>query len=178
LAPLLTHAPASAEPSDLLLAFMAHCEAAGVEPYPAQFEAFEAIFEHKSVVLATPTGSGKSLVALAAQFAAFWRGHRGLDPTVPEHLRRSVYTAPTKALVNEKFFNLCDAFGATNVGLMTGDATVNAAAPVVCCTAEILESMALRQGTTTPFGWVVMDEFHYFSDPGSAARRGWCRCWR
>lgn len=149
---------------------MEYCEGAGVEPYPAQLAAFEAIFEHRSVVLATPTGSGKSLVALAAHFAAYWRGHRGLDPTVPEHLKRSVYTAPTKALVNEKFFQLCEAFGAAEVGLMTGDATVNPGAPVICCTAEILESMALRQGTSTPFGWVVMDEFHYFSDPqrGSA----------
>jgi len=169
--PLLTaHPPSSAEASDLFLAFMEYCEAAGVEPYPAQVEAFEAIFEHRSVVLATPTGSGKSLVALAAHFAGYWRGHRQLDRTLPEHLRRSVYTAPTKALVNEKFFNLCDAFGASEVGLMTGDATVNAQAPVICCTAEILESMALRLGRKTPFGWVVMDEFHYFSDPerGSA----------
>lgn len=169
-APLLRHVPASAEASDLLLAFMEYCEAARVEPYPAQFAAFEAIFEERSVVLATPTGSGKSLVALAAHFARYWRGHRGLDAALPDYLRRSVYTAPTKALVNEKFFNLCDAFGAADVGLMTGDATVNASAPVICCTAEILESMALRLGTRTPFGWVVMDEFHYFSDPerGSA----------
>ncbi|MDZ4754753.1 MAG: DUF3516 domain-containing protein [Phycisphaerae bacterium] len=168
--PLLQHRPDSAEASDCLVAFITHCEAAKIEPYPAQIAAFEAIFEHRSVVLATPTGSGKSLVALAAHFAAYWRGHAGLDPSIPEHLRRSVYTAPTKALVNEKFFNLCDAFGAANVGLMTGDATVNAAAPIMCCTAEILESIALREGTRAPFGWVVMDEFHYFSDPerGSA----------
>lgn len=168
--PLLKHRPDSAEASDCLLAFMAYCEAAGIEPYPAQVAAFEAIFEHRSVVLATPTGSGKSLVALAAHFAAYWRGAAGLDAAMPDRLRRSVYTAPTKALVNEKFFNLCDAFGASNVGLMTGDATVNATAPIVCCTAEILESIALREGSLAPFGWVVMDEFHYFSDPerGSA----------
>jgi len=169
-APLLQHRPDSAEASDCLLAFMAHCEAAGVEPYPAQFAAFEAIFEDRSVVLATPTGSGKSLVALAAHFVCYWRGHAGLDPDIAPHLRRSVYTAPTKALVNEKFFQLCDAFGAEAVGLMTGDATVNASAPIICCTAEILESIALREGALAPFGWVVMDEFHYFSDPerGSA----------
>jgi hypothetical protein len=167
---LLEFRPASAEASDCLIAFLSWCEAAGVEPYPAQLAAFEAICEHKSVVLATPTGSGKSLVALVAHFACFWRGHARLDASLPEHLRRSVYTAPTKALVNEKFFQLCDAFGAANVGLMTGDATVNAAAPIMCCTAEILESIALRQGAASPFGWVVMDEFHYFSDPerGSA----------
>ncbi|MFO0829505.1 MAG: DUF3516 domain-containing protein [Phycisphaerales bacterium] len=169
-ASLVDHPPASAEASDCFVAFLSYCEASGVEPYPAQVAAFEAIFEHKSVVLATPTGSGKSLVALAAAFAGYWRGHRRLDAAMPDHLRRSVYTAPTKALVNEKFFNLCDAFGAANVGLMTGDATVNATAPVICCTAEILESIALREGGRAPFGWVVMDEFHYFSDPerGSA----------
>lgn len=169
-APLLDHRPASAEASDCLLGFMGHCEASGIDPYPAQIAAFEAIFEHKSVVLATPTGSGKSLVALAAAYASYWRGHERLDPALAEHLRRSVYTAPTKALVNEKFFNLCDAFGAPNVGLMTGDATVNPTAPIMCCTAEILESIALREGTRAPFGWVVMDEFHYYSDPerGSA----------
>lgn len=168
--PILRHRPASGESSDLWLAFNEYCDAARIEPYDIQQKAFEAIFEHKSVVLATPTGSGKSLVALAAHFACFWRGHRGLDANVPGHLRRSVYTAPTKALVNEKFFNLCSAFGSRNVGLMTGDATVNPEAPVICCTAEILESMALRLGAKTPFGWVVMDEFHYYSDPerGSA----------
>ncbi|MBL9148813.1 MAG: DUF3516 domain-containing protein [Phycisphaerae bacterium] len=169
-APLLAHRPASAEASDCFVAFLAYCEAARIEPYPAQIAAFEAIFENASVVLATPTGSGKSLVALAAAFAAYWRGHERLDAAMPEHLRRSIYTAPTKALVNEKFFQLCDAFGAPNVGLMTGDATVNASAPIICCTAEILESIALREGRLAPFGWVVMDEFHYFSDPerGSA----------
>lgn len=152
------------------MAFLEYCEAAGIEPYPTQVAAFEAIAEGKSVVLATPTGSGKSLVALAAHFVCYWRGHAGLDPGIPAHLRRSVYTAPTKALVNEKFFQLCDAFGAANLGLMTGDATVNPAAPIVCCTAEILESIALREGRQAPFGWVVMDEFHYYSDPerGSA----------
>lgn len=168
--PLLAQPPASAEASDCLLAFLSYCETARIEPYPAQVEAFEAIFEGKSVVLCTPTGSGKSLVALAAHFAGYWRGHAGLDATLPAHLRRSVYTAPTKALVNEKFFQLCDAFGAANLGLMTGDATVNPTAPLICCTAEILESIALREGSKAPFGWVVMDEFHYFSDPerGSA----------
>jgi superfamily II RNA helicase len=147
------------------MAMLEYCERVGLEPYPEQERAFEALAEDNHVVLATPTGSGKSLVALAAHFIAFWRGHKAPPGAVPEHRRRSVYTAPTKALVNEKFFNLCDAFGPDHVGLMTGDSTINEEAPIICCTAEILESMALREGATTPFGWVVMDEFHFYADP-------------
>ncbi|MCA9284757.1 MAG: DUF3516 domain-containing protein [Phycisphaerales bacterium] len=147
------------------MAMLEYCERTHLAPYPEQERAFEALADDKHVVLATPTGSGKSLVALAAHFVAYWRGHRAPAGTIPDHRRRSVYTAPTKALVNEKFFNLCDAFGPDHVGLMTGDSTVNPGAPIVCCTAEILESMALRNGAVTPFGWVVMDEFHYYSDP-------------
>ena len=120
------------------MAMLEYCERSGLEPYPEQESAFEALAEDNHVVLATPTGSGKSLVALAAHAMTFWRGSSADDRP------RSVYTAPTKALVNEKFFALCDAFGAEHVGLMTGDSTVNPEAAVVCCTAEILESMALR----------------------------------
>jgi superfamily II DNA/RNA helicase len=168
--PMLRAAPPSAGADDLLMAILEHCQQAGIDPYPEQLDAFEAIATGRSVVLNTPTGSGKSLVALFAHYACFWRGWRGLDPQVPAHRRRSVYTAPIKALVNEKFFDLCREFGSRNVGLMTGDATVNHEAPIVCCTAEVLARMALRQGAATPFGWVVMDEFHYYSDPerGSA----------
>ncbi len=147
------------------MAMLDACEQAGIEPYAEQEQAFEALAEDHHVVLATPTGSGKSLVALAAHFFGYWRGWTAPEGSVPPHRRRSVYTAPTKALVNEKFFNLCDAFGPDNVGLMTGDSTVNEDAAIICCTAEILESMALRGGAKTPFGWVVMDEFHYYSDP-------------
>ncbi len=106
-----------------------------------------------NVILATPTGSGKSLVALAAHVAAVARGGR------------SVYTAPIKALVSEKFFELCRELGADNVGMVTGDAAVNPGAPVICCTAEILANQALRLGSATPFTQVVIDEFHYYGDP-------------
>ena len=109
------------------------------------------------VVLATPTGSGKSLVAIGAHLAALSEG------------RQSVYTAPIKALVSEKFFALCDVFGAENVGMATGDASVNPGAPIVCCTAEVLANRALRGGADTGIGLVVMDEFHYYADP----ERGW-----
>lgn len=125
----------------------------GGAPYAAQELAWAAIAEGRSsVILRTPTGSGKSEVALAAHFAAMCRGER------------SVYTAPTKALVNEKFFDLVGHFGARHVGLMTGDSSVNREAPILCCTAEILARIAIQGGPQAGFGWVVMDEFHFFGD--------------
>jgi superfamily II RNA helicase len=125
--------------------------------YPAQEEALLELLAGNHVVLATPTGSGKSLVAVGAHLAALSDG------------RQSVYTAPIKALVSEKFFALCDVFGADNVGMATGDASVNADAPILCCTAEVLANRALRGGADTGIGLVVMDEFHYYADP----ERGW-----
>ena len=109
------------------------------------------------MILSTPTGTGKSLVAVGAHATALAAG------------KRSFYTAPIKALVSEKFFALVDTFGAANVGMMTGDSAVNADAPIICCTAEILANLALRMGQDTPVGQVVMDEFHFYSDPD----RGW-----
>lgn len=150
---ILPHIPESTEADDLLAAILEYCEERGLEPYDEQVDAFDAIAEDKNVVLNTPTGSGKSLVALAAHFIAHCRGWR------------SIYTAPIKALVNEKFFDLCRAFGPENIGLMTGDATVNRDAPIICCTAEILAKMALGEGAQTPYRWVVMDEFHFYADP-------------
>src|SRR5690606_22381114 len=119
--------------------------------YPAQEEAILELFDGKHVILNTPTGSGKSLVAAALHFYAMARR------------MRSVYTAPIKALANEKFFWLCDAFGAENVGLLTGDASINPRAPIVCCTAEILANMCLRE-ESPDVDFVVMDEFHYYGD--------------
>ena len=110
-----------------------------------------------NVILSTPTGSGKSLVATGAHFTALANG------------QRSYYTAPIKALVSEKFFALCEVFGPANVGMMTGDASVNAKAPIICCTAEVLASIALRDGADADVGQVIMDEFHYYADPD----RGW-----
>ena len=83
--------------------------------------------------------------------------------------RRSFYTAPIKALVSEKFFALCAVFGADQVGMLTGDAAVNADAPIIACTAEVLANIALREGADAPIGLVVMDEFHFYGDPD----RGW-----
>ncbi len=137
---------------ELLERFLAYTEERGFEMYPAQEEAVLEIFSEHNVVLNTPTGSGKSLVALAACFKAL------ADD------KFAFYTAPIKALVTEKFFELCEVLGAKNVGMMTGDATVNRDAPVLCCTAEILANLAMREGAETQADWVVMDEFHYYSD--------------
>ncbi len=111
----------------------------------------------RHVIVDTPTGSGKSLIAVAAHFAAL------------AERRRTYYTAPIKALVSEKFFDLSATFGADQVGMLTGDASVNPEAPIICCTAEILANLALREGSDADVGQVVMDEFHYFADPD----RGW-----
>jgi superfamily II RNA helicase len=146
--------PVAGGPDQVLDAFT---EWAPVTLYPAQEEALLELLAGNHVVLATPTGSGKSLVALGAHLAAWSDG------------RQSVYTAPIKALVSEKFFALCEVFGAENVGMATGDAAVNTDAPIVCCTAEVLANRALRHGTETGVGLVVMDEFHYYGD----AERGW-----
>ncbi|MFF1574041.1 DEAD/DEAH box helicase [Leifsonia sp. NPDC058292] len=137
--------------------FVTWVEAGGIALYPAQDDSVIEIVSGANLILSTPTGTGKSLVAVAAHFAALARG------------RRSFYTAPIKALVSEKFFALVDIFGAENVGMMTGDSSVNADAPIICCTAEILANLALRQGADTPVGQVVMDEFHFYADPD----RGW-----
>ena len=129
----------------------------GISLYPAQEEASLALLAGDNVILATPTGSGKSMVANAAHFIAMARG------------QRTFYTAPIKALVSEKFFALCEIFGAENVGMMTGDASVNSNAPIIAATAEIVANIALREGKDARIDQVVMDEFHYYSEP----ERGW-----
>src|SRR5881409_2982392 len=139
--------------NDILLGrFLEYTEGKRLQLYPAQESAILELFEEKNVILNTPTGSGKSLVAAALHFKALAQG------------KRSVYTCPIKALVNEKWLALCREFGPENVGLSTGDASVNRDAPILCCTAEILANIALREGPQAPVHDVVMDEFHYYSD--------------
>jgi superfamily II RNA helicase len=146
-----------ADPDELFTSFAAWAQAQGTVLYPHQEEALIELVSGANVVLATPTGSGKSLVATGAQYAALAEG------------RRSWYTAPIKALVSEKFFALCGVFGAENVGMLTGDAAVNRDAPIIACTAEVLANTALREGADADIGLVVMDEFHFYGDPD----RGW-----
>lgn len=136
----------------MLEPFLERVDELGLELYPEQEEAILELLAGRHVVLSTPTGSGKSLVALALHWKALCEG------------RPSFYAAPVKALVNEKFFALCDEFGAERVGMLTGDASVNREAPVVCCTTEVLANMALRQGASTPVPYAILDEFHFYAD--------------
>jgi superfamily II RNA helicase len=131
---LLDALPTDRSADSLFDAFTGWTAEQGLSLYPHQEEAAIELFDGKNVVLATPTGSGKSLVAVAAHFAALAGGGT------------TFYTAPIKALVSEKFFALCATFGADNVGMLTGDASVNSDAPIICCTAEVLANIALREG--------------------------------
>lgn len=158
--------PSSPDSDEIFEAFSSWAESRGIELYPAQTEALLELVTGSHVILSTPTGSGKSLVAMGAHFAALTAFHAGTGG-------RTYYTAPLKALVSEKFFSLVDAFGSANVGMMTGDSSVNPDAPIICCTAEILANIALRDGGSRTgrdaISQVVMDEFHFYADP----QRGW-----
>ena len=156
-ATLADRIPAGTDPDLLLELFVDWAAERNLDLYEAQEEAILELLAGTHVILATPTGSGKSLVATAAHAAAMARGER------------SIYTAPIKALVSEKFFALARDFGPEHVGMVTGDASVNPAAPIICATAEILAHQALREGADCPFSLVVADEFHFYGDP----QRGW-----
>jgi superfamily II RNA helicase len=144
--------PPGADADAALEGFLRYASEAGLTLYSHQEEAILAVMSDSNVIVHTPTGSGKSLIASAVHFKAITEG------------RRSFYTCPIKALVSEKFFALCRELGPELVGMMTGDATVNRDAPVICCTAEILANIALREGKDADVDYVVMDEFHYISD--------------
>ncbi|MGH3394883.1 MAG: DEAD/DEAH box helicase, partial [Streptosporangiaceae bacterium] len=154
---LIEQLPATADPDPAFAAFADWSAGQGLALYPHQEEALIELVTGTNVILSTPTGSGKSLVAMGAAFAALARDEV------------TFYTAPIKALVSEKFFALISTFGAENVGMMTGDGSVNASAPIICCTAEVLANIALRDGEQADVGLVVMDEFHFYADP----ERGW-----
>jgi superfamily II RNA helicase len=154
---LAARVPRGGDPDAVFEAFSEWAGEQGLTLYPHQEESLIEIVSGANLILNTPTGSGKSLVAAGAHFAAL-----ATD-------RTTFYTAPIKALVSEKFFALVEMFGAENVGMLTGDASVNADAPIICCTAEILANIALRDGERADVGIVVMDEFHFYADPD----RGW-----
>ena len=154
---LIPAGAAAQDPDALYEAFAGWAQGQATPLYPHQEESLLHLLDGSNLVLSTPTGSGKSLVATAAAFIA------------AAGERVTFYTAPIKALVSEKFFDLCRIFGADDVGMLTGDATVNADAPVIVCTAEVLANIALREGEGADIGMVVMDEFHYYAEPD----RGW-----
>jgi superfamily II RNA helicase len=154
---LAARVPRGGDPDAVFEAFSQWAGEQGLTLYPHQEESLIEIVSGANLILNTPTGSGKSLVAAAAHFVALASD------------RTTFYTAPIKALVSEKFFALVEMFGAGNVGMLTGDASVNADAPIICCTAEILANIALRDGAKADVGIVVMDEFHFYADPD----RGW-----
>lgn len=149
--------PTGSDPIEVLDAFETWAASSGRDLYPHQTEAAYALASEDHVVLATPTGSGKSLVATAGILLAINRGER------------AVWTAPIKALVAEKFFDLVNLLGAEHVGLATGDATINPDAAVLVCTAEVLAVSALATGADSRFGFACLDEFHYYGEPD----RGW-----
>ena len=149
--------PRNLTDDDIYERFFQWVESRGIIPWPHQEEAILSLVSGNHVILATPTGSGKSMVALAMHYIALCTG------------RRSYYTAPIKALVSEKFFDLVKVLGRDRVGMITGDTHINTDAPVICCTAEILANQALREGRHADIGCVAMDEFHYYGDPD----RGW-----
>ncbi len=155
--PLVVALPAPWDADAFVQAFDEWARSRGLRLYPAQEEAVLELVLDRHLVLSTPTGTGKSLVAIAAHAAALAQG------------QRSFYTAPLKALVSEKFFALVEVFGPENVGMVTGDSSVNPDAPIICCTAEILANLALREGTQTRVDVVIADEFHFYADP----QRGW-----
>ncbi|MFD9329364.1 DEAD/DEAH box helicase [Streptomyces sp. NPDC060065] len=154
---LIDQLPQTADPDALYEAFESWVGERGLTLYPHQEEALIEVVSGANVIVSTPTGSGKSMIAAGAHFAALARDEV------------TFYTAPIKALVSEKFFELCKMFGTENVGMLTGDASVNADAPIICCTAEVLASIALRDGKHADVGQVVMDEFHFYAE----ADRGW-----
>ncbi len=149
--------PPGSDPLDVVVAFGDWAASGGRALYPHQEEAAVALAEGSHVVLATPTGSGKSLAALAGIALARNRGER------------AVWTAPIKALVAEKFFELAELLGPQEVGLAIGDASINRGAAVLVCTAEVLANQALQQGADLDVGFACLDEFHYYAD----ADRGW-----
>ena len=124
-----------------------------IEPDRFQIESAQAIDRGEAVVVTAPTGAGKTLIAEAAIARALGRGYR------------SFYTTPIKALSNQKFGDLIAAYGSERVGLLTGDNTINAEAPIVVMTTEVLRNMIYAgSAALDDLGVVILDEVHYLQD--------------
>lgn len=121
-------------------------------PDPFQLDALDAVEAGNSVLVAAPTGAGKTIVG---QFGAYVALQRGM---------RAFYTTPIKALSNQKYLELCDLYGADNVGLATGDTSINSKAPVVIMTTEVCRNMIYAGASLDDLGVVVLDEVHYLAD--------------
>lgn len=121
-------------------------------PDPFQIQALDAVEAGSSVLVAAPTGAGKTIVG---QFGAYVALEQGM---------RAFYTTPIKALSNQKYLELCDLFGAANVGLATGDTSVNSGAPVVVMTTEVARNMIYAGAPLRDLGVVILDEVHYLAD--------------
>src|SRR5437868_10384221 len=123
-----------------------------------QFRAIEALADGRGVLVAAPTGSGKTVVGEFAVHLAMQTG------------RKAFYTTPIKALSNQKYADLVHRYGPDQVGLLTGDNVVNGEAPIVVMTTEVLRNM-LYAGSRTllGLGFVVMDEVHYLADRSRSA---------
>src|SRR6476660_7034920 len=130
----------------------------GFELDDFQLRACREIEDGRGVLVAAPTGSGKTIVGEFAIHLALQTG------------RKAFYTTPIKALSNQKYHDLVRRYGAERVGLLTGDTTVNGEAPVVVMTTEVLRNM-LYAGSSTlnGLGFVVMDEVHYLADRSRGA---------
>ncbi len=123
-----------------------------------QVRACEALEAGDGVLVAAPTGSGKTIVG---EFAVHLALHQG---------RKAFYTTPIKALSNQKYADLVDRYGSDKVGLLTGDNTVNGEAPIVVMTTEVLRNMLYAgSATLSGLGFVVMDEVHYLADRSRGA---------
>ena len=121
-------------------------------PDPFQIQALDAVEAGSSVLVAAPTGAGKTIVG---QFGAYVALEQGM---------RAFYTTPIKALSNQKYLELCDLFGAANVGLATGDTSVNSGAPIVVMTTEVARNMIYAGAPLRDLGVVILDEVHYLAD--------------
>ena len=118
-----------------------------------QVEACRAVEDGRGVLVAAPTGAGKTVVGEFAVHLALASG------------RKAFYTTPIKALSNQKYADLVRRHGAEHVGLLTGDASINGEAPIVVMTTEVLRNMMYAASPTLRgLGWVVMDEVHYLAD--------------